>query len=395
MFPSMYVELTSLCNMACDFCGNKFMERKRGHMDFALFTGIVDQIAENNLTKDIKLATIGESLLYPKMFEAIKYCRGKKIVTSIITNGLLLTEDLYQKLADLGLREIQISLHDLTQESFIHRYANPGIDYTVFLKNIIRLIDYHVSHKITSSLLIDLMFCKEELISSQLWDFAALKENTKNAVVLLQPFIDEMRKIAGKNRIKCFLNKQAIRAAIRSLDIFNARLLKIMDGVYLNMISLNPQLYNTRSKLSGPLGSRIKLVKKTRGGCCNSRVPMILSDGSFIPCCQDVLSELIMGKIDSKTRIVSVINGAGYQNLIKGFRKKRVINPVCQECLGHLEYKNKFLQFRYLITSFDLYGRILAIAYAGKQLVRKICRDQLPEQTKVYIKGMLEKIGVY
>jgi hypothetical protein len=102
-----------------------------------------------------------------------------------------------------------------------------------------------------------------------------------------------------------------------------------------------------------------------------------------------------MGKIDSKTRIVSVINGAGYQNLIKGFRKKRVINPVCQECLGHLEYKNKFLQFRYLITSFDLYGRILAIAYAGKQLVRKICRDQLPEQTKVYIKGMLEKIGVY
>jgi len=385
----MYVELTSLCNMACDFCGNKFMERKRGHMDFALFTGIIDQIVQDDLTKDVKLATIGESLLYPELFAAIKYCRERNLVTSIITNGLLLTEDLYQKLADAGLREVQISLHDLTPESFIYRRANPGIDYASFLKRIIGIIDYHVSHKIVHSLVIDLMFCKEEWISAQLWDFAALKENTKNAVVLLQPFIDEMRKIAVKNRIKCFLNKQAIRAAIRSLDIFNAKLLKIMDGTYLNMVALNPQLYNTRSKLSGPLGNQIKLVKKAKGDCYNSRVPMILSDGSFIPCCQDVLSELIMGKVDSRTRIVFIINGIGYRNLIKGFKEKRLINPVCRECLGHLEYKNKLLQFRYLIASFDLYGSILAMVYACKQLVR----DRLPERTKVRIKKLLEKLG--
>ncbi len=395
MFPSMYVELTSLCNMACDFCGNKFMERERGHMDFTVFTGIIDQIAENNLTKDIKLATVGESLLYPKLFEAIKYCRQRNLVTSIITNGLLLTEDLYQKLADAGLREIQISLHDLTQESFVYRHAKPDIDYAVFLSNIIRLIDYHVSHKINHSLLIALMFCKEELISSQLWDFPALKKNTKNAAILLQPFIDEMNNIAKKNKIKCYLSKRAINDSIRFLNIFNGRLLRIMDNAYLNLISLNPQLYNTRSKLSGPLGNRIKLMKKTTGRCYNSRVPMILSDGSFIPCCHDAFSELIMGRIDSKTRLTSIINGEQYQRFIKGFKKKRVVRSVCQECLGNLEYKDRFLQYRYLITTFDLYGRILAMIYACRQLARKICRDKLSKQNRDRIKILLEKLGVH
>lgn len=397
MFPSIYVELTSVCNMACDFCGNRFMNRGKKHMEFDMFTNIIDQIVENNLTKDIKLAAIGESLLYPKLFEAIRYCKERKLVTSIITNSLTLTTDLYQKLADVsGLREVQISLHDLTPESFVYRHAIPGISYSSFLENILRIIDYHVGHKIKHSLVINLLFSKDEWISSELWDLEAIKENTRNVTALLRPFIGEMNRIAGKNNIKCHLNQRAVNRAIRALNIYRNRLLKVMDNVYLSVIALNPQLYNTRKKLSGPLGNRIKLVKKKRSASCsNLGVPIIQSNGNFIPCCADVLEELVMGRVDSKTPLLSIIKGEKYQDLINGFKDNNIIHPICQECKGVFEYKDRFLQVRHLIRTIDPYGGILSLTYASKKLLKRVWWNKLSSRDKYFLKALLTKLRVY
>ncbi|MDD4897806.1 MAG: radical SAM protein [Methanocellales archaeon] len=357
-FDSIFVELTSVCDMSCEFCPNSTMSRPKKHIDFDLFLNIIDQIVANHLTKHIKLAALGESLLYPKLLEAIKYCTEKNLVTSMFTNSLLLTTDLYQKLVDSGLKGIQISLQDLTEDSFVYRHAKRKISYSSFYQNVIKLIDYHVSHNIPIPMVICIMFSKPQWISSELWDLPAIKESTKYVTVLSQMFVDEMNKIAYKNNVKCYLNKRSFGFSLRALNVFKSRDIKIMDNVFLHMTPLNPELFNTRKKLDGVLGNKIKLVKRTKGSCPSLAEPMILSNGSFIPCCIDCLGESAMGKVTTENSLISIINSEKYQNLIKGFKNHNVINPVCQECKGKLVYKNPFSRLVYLITSFNIYTLI-------------------------------------
>jgi len=169
-------------------------------MDFALFKEIIDQIASQNLTRKINLAAIGESLLYPRLLEAIQYCREKKLATSIITNSLLLSNKLYQELADAGLNEIHISFHSLTPESFVYRRSKIPIDYEAFFHNLVALVDYHVSRNLGVRLVINLMFCKKEWVSGELWELPKIKEDTRDAALLLERFNEAMKKIAKKKK---------------------------------------------------------------------------------------------------------------------------------------------------------------------------------------------------
>jgi uncharacterized Fe-S cluster-containing radical SAM superfamily protein len=394
MFDSIYVELTSVCNMACEYCPNEGMVRARKHMDFSMFMDVIDQIADNRLTQQIQLAALGESFLYPRLLEAVNYCNQKKLGTSIITNGLLLTPDLYQKLVDSGLKELQISFHDLNEDSFAYRHAKTNIEYTSFFKNIFGIVDYHVSHNLPMRLVIHLMFCKERWISSELWDLPKIKNNTKNAPALLQPLIDELGRISEKNSVKSHLSKNALAFALRSLDILKYRNIKIMQNVSLNIVSLNPQLYNTRIRLGGPLGERIKLVARKKGSCPFLGSPMILSNGSFVPCCIDGLEELLMGKIDSQTSLASIISNDKYQSLINGFKRSNIVNPTCQECRGRLIYKDPLLQRRYLISSFNLYELAANLMQESKQLLWKFWWRNLSDERKNKIKTLLRKSEV-
>ncbi len=361
MFDSIYVELTNVCNMACDFCTNPIATRPKKYMDFDLFLNIIDQIVAHHLTKHIRLAAIGESLLYPRLLEVLEYCTEKNLKTSMITNGLVLTTGLYQELVNSGLKKLEISLHDLTENSFAYRHSKCKIDYGSFYENIIRLIDYHVSHDIPTHLTIFLIFCKEQWISSQLWDLPAIKKNTKKATVLLQGFMDEMNEIAYKNKVTCHLNKRSFSFSLRSLNVSEARRIRIMGNVFLKLISVNPQLFNTRKQIEGAFAGKIILKRRTTGGCSLLGAPMVLSDGSFVPCCQDGLAELVMGKVTPETSLISLINSEEYQSLVEGFKSGRIINPVCQECRGRLVYENPLLQMGHLVSSFNIYALIVTL----------------------------------
>lgn len=392
MFYAIYVELTSLCNMACEFCVTKSLKRKRNHIEFSLFTSIIDQIAAGKLTKNIKLEAEGECLLYPKLFEAIKYCKEKNLETSIITNSLVLTNDLYQSLSDSGLGEMHISLHDLTQSSFQYRHANTNINYSSFYENIIKLIDYHLGHKISTNLVISLLFCKEEWISSQLWDLPEIKKNTNDAVKLLSPFLKRMNEITYKNKIKCYLNKKKINSAIKNLTNFSSKMLRITNNVYLNVTPLNPLLSNTDNKLRGPLGNRIKLVERTKGSCCFLSTPMILSDGTFIPCNVNGIEKLAIGKVDANTPLSSIINGEEYKSFVNKFRNKIIDNPVCRRCMGSLRYKDRFLESKRVIRELSTRSLGSSLVFAGKKLIKKIFWDRLSVENKDYINKILKRL---
>ena len=127
-------------------------------------------------------------------------------------------------------------------------------------------------------------------------------------------------------------------------------------------------------------------MKKTKGSCSHLGDPMILSNGSFIPCCIDGLESLVMGKVTTETPLIPIINGEKYQTLIKGFKNNNIVNPVCQECKGELVYKNPFFQMSYLVSSFNL------LIQECKQFLWKFWWRKLSEQNRYKIKKLLKKL---
>lgn len=335
MFNTIIVELTNFCNMSCDFCAKKASSRNYKNMDWSFFCDIIDEIADKKLARYIQLAGIGESLLYPKLFDAIEYCNNKGLVPRLITNGLTLTTELYRQMISCGLKDLYISLHNLTTESFAHRGAKSK-RFEKFYLHIMECLDYHLRNKNTSKLTIALLFLNPHWIESALWDLPAIKYDTVNSRTLLTRFFRDIEFILARNGIKCNVNIDLVFQTVEKLSIFNPVNLCILNNVTLNIVPLNSQLFNTRFALAGKYSQEYKLVRKQHGKCQHLCDPMILSDGSFIPCCLDGLEELVMGKVTNETSIMDILNSDRYQGLVAGFRANNVIYSVCQECMGTL-----------------------------------------------------------
>jgi len=110
---SVQFELTGNCNQKCIFCYNVWKEScsksnmktlsKNQHLK------IIDKLIENDIF-DI-IFSGGEPLLINWLEELIKKASDKKIYTTIITNGVLLTDKRVKSLKNSGLDSMQISLH--------------------------------------------------------------------------------------------------------------------------------------------------------------------------------------------------------------------------------------------------------------------------------------------
>ena len=84
----LFVETTSFCNLSCTFCPR---EQRREFMDWNLFTQIIDEASFYG-ARSFSHHLFGESLLYPKWMEAIRYTKSKNKDHTVLitTNGTTL-----------------------------------------------------------------------------------------------------------------------------------------------------------------------------------------------------------------------------------------------------------------------------------------------------------------
>ena len=90
-FPRhIFIETTSACQLSCEYCPR---EKRSEHMDWNLFTSIVDECSQYG-ARSFSLHLFGEVLLYPKIVEAMAYIKknNKNHTILLTTNGLLLNK---------------------------------------------------------------------------------------------------------------------------------------------------------------------------------------------------------------------------------------------------------------------------------------------------------------
>lgn len=109
----IYVEVTSVCNLACATCIRNAWSEPLGHMPVERFLRLVQGLPVTQPGAEaitLSLSGFGEPLAHPHFLDLVRLARERGLRVEIVTNGLLLDAALARTLADLGVSQVAVSL---------------------------------------------------------------------------------------------------------------------------------------------------------------------------------------------------------------------------------------------------------------------------------------------
>ena len=95
------MDINNYCNINCIMCNRNYTAQEKHYMSLEHFTSLIDQFAP--LIRNLYLSCACEPLATPHFEEYLKYAKTKGIpYVSFCTNGLLLTQNMIEKIVTLG-----------------------------------------------------------------------------------------------------------------------------------------------------------------------------------------------------------------------------------------------------------------------------------------------------
>lgn len=284
-FKKIYIEITNVCNLNCEFCPPT--QREASFMDISSFEEIVSKITD--YTDFIYLHVKGEPLLHPQLggFLELAYKYGLKV--NITTNGTLINKAKNIILNKPSLRQINFSLHSFEAndlDSSFEVYLNNILEFTLEALNNTNII-----------------------ISYRLWN------------------LDKDAKSMEKNMHIIKLLEKAFNQNIEFEEgLLKNRGFKLADRVYLNPASrfLWP---DKKLELSDESGFCLGLKDQIA----------ILSDGTVVPCCLDGEGVVNLGNVYMEN-FEDIINSNRAKKIAEGFANRKITEELCKKC----DYRRRF-----------------------------------------------------
>jgi len=283
MFKKIYIEITNICNLKCKFCPET--NREKEFMSTQNFEKIIKQV--HKYTNLVCLHVKGEPLLHPDLEELVKILEKYDLKVNITTNGTLINEKLDVLKKSKAVRQINFSIHSLTQNTELE---------AEYLNSIFKSTE-ELSHKI---------------ISYRLWNIANLQENSINNEIIKE--IENYYKILNL-------------AEILKQNSF----LKLRDNLFINQ-----DIEFTWPNINGK-----EIIKEGRCLALKDQIA-ILVDGTVVPCCLDNNGDIPLGNILNEN-IDSILNSNKTQTIKKNFENSVITCKLCKTCgfLKNLEKKRE------------------------------------------------------
>lgn len=129
---SVQIDLTNQCNNNCIGCwcnspllGDKAMdlETKKKELPFELVKKLIDELDEMCI-RELYLTGGGEPFMHLKVMEIIEYIKSKGIGCDMSTNFTLISKERAEKLVDLGVDHMNVSMWAGTPEGYIKTHPN-------------------------------------------------------------------------------------------------------------------------------------------------------------------------------------------------------------------------------------------------------------------------------
>ena len=280
-FKKFYLEITSVCNLACSFCPPTIRARQFvSPEDFAMR---LDQIKPH--TDYINLHVKGEPLLHPKIGELLDISAEKGFKVNITTNGTLIEKRREQLLNKPAIRQMNFSLHSFDDNNLPDRegYMQKIID---FVKGQTKATDM--------------------IVSFRLWNLS--QDNRTNAEI-------------KRNRALLAMIEKAFDLDYQIEErVEPGGGIQIAERVYIN------QDYEFKWP------SLDEEEDDGKGFCYGLRnQAAILSNGTVVPCCLDGEGVIDLGNI-YKDSFSDIIKMERAQNLVDGFSRREAVEELCRKC---------------------------------------------------------------
>lgn len=180
----LQLAVASTCNYRCIYCPMsnqqllKQAKVKKGIMDYALFTKIIDDLDEfPGKIKTLRLMREGEPFLNKRLADMIRYAKKKQpfVKVDTFTNGSLLTPELSDEIIAAGLDKIFISIQGMNAKAY-KRISGVDMDFDRYIENII----YFCAHR---------QNCK---VYMKVPDIGVTKSEEKEFFALFDKYADEL-----------------------------------------------------------------------------------------------------------------------------------------------------------------------------------------------------------
>lgn len=284
-FKKIYIEITNVCNLSCNFCPKT--NRAKAFMEDSAFEHILEQIKP--YTKHIYFHLMGEPLLHPRLMRLLELSKHMGFKVNMTTNGTLINEWERLLLTAPALRQINISL------SSFEANENVGA-LDEYIENIIQFLLRVVEES-------------DKIISLRLWnmDSSKLKGNNHYNMDILNML---------NNGLKLDFNIE------ERLGISNS--VRLKNKLYLNMAE----------KFEWPNIDRSD--SETKIFCYGLRDQIgILVDGTVVPCCLDSEGSISLGNLFDMS-LKEIIESRRAENIYNGFSNRSAVEELCQKC-GYAE----------------------------------------------------------
>ena len=280
-FKKVYIEITNVCNLSCNFCPKT--GRKLQFSDEEKFKEIIEKVKP--YTDHVYFHLMGEPLLNKNLARFLDICYENGLKVNITTNGTLLEKEKNVLINAKALRQVNISLHSfeankVTKE--LEEYVSEVIDF--------------------------INEAKENIICSiRLW-------NMDNGILNLK----------GKNTLNDDILKMLQEGLNSEIDIKEALSnkpgIKVSKNVYVN----------SAEKFEWP---NINLdSSQEKVFCYGLRNQVgILVDGTVVPCCLDSEGTIELGNIFN-TSFTNIIEGKRASDIYNGFSKRMAVEELCKKC---------------------------------------------------------------
>ena len=287
-FKKFYIEITNVCNLACNFCPQT--KREPEFMKVENFSNILDKIKP--YAEYIYLHVKGEPLLHPEIDKLLDLSYEKGFKVNITTNGTLINKVKDKLLTKPALRQINFSLH-----SFDGNDHSKNKDE--YINNILSFSNSAIKKT-------------NMLISLRLWN---LSENN----------IANLERKRNHSLLEIIEKEFNLNYKIQE-KVSPGRGIKISDRIYVNQDhqfkwpDLNEEADNGE------------------GFCYGLRNQIaILVDGTVVPCCLDGEGVINLGNIN-KMDFSKIIESKRATDIFNGFSNRQAVEELCKKC----GYRKKF-----------------------------------------------------
>jgi MoaA/NifB/PqqE/SkfB family radical SAM enzyme len=114
----VYVEVTNKCNLNCTTCMRNVWDVQYGNMSDETFARILSGLESLSHKPELFFGGYGEPLSHPRILDFVEQAKKAGHSVSLITNGILLTEQVTHRLIDLRLDKLWVSLDGASPECY-------------------------------------------------------------------------------------------------------------------------------------------------------------------------------------------------------------------------------------------------------------------------------------